>query len=262
MPPPASPPPFTLDTPTILSLALAFSFVPAAQFLAGLTLPKTVPRKYYWIFVWLFYDFLTHTILEGAFLYHCFFSYETINITSDHPHPASLGRPGPHFLGYADRNYGSFYAADGTLMSGLARLWREYAKADSRWGGADLTVISLEILTVFLAGPTALYCSSLIARIFSSNDAREKGRLNGRLWFTLIALSTGELYGGFMTFSPEWLSANEALATDDPVYLWLYLFFFNTVWVWIPLWILYEAYNELIAAFTKSASLQPGKKAS
>lgn len=261
MPPPASPPPFTLDTPTVLSLALAFSFVPAAQFLAGLNLPKSTPKRYYWIFVWCFYDFLTHTILEGSFLYHCFFSYETIKITSDHPHPASLGRSGPHFLGYANRNYGSYYAADGTLMSGLARLWREYAKADSRWGGADLTVISLELLTVFVAGPAALYSCSLISRIFNSNNSAEKGRLNARLWFILLALSTGELYGGFMTFAPEWLSANASLATDDPVYLWLYLFFFNTVWVWVPLWIMYEGYNELSAAFTNSASLRQSKKA-
>lgn len=260
MPPPTSPPPFTLDTPTLLSLALAFSFMPAAQILANRTLPKTVSTKYYWIFIWCFYDFLTHTIIEGSYLYHCFFSYEMINITSDHPHPASLGTSGPYFLGYSDRNYGSYYAAEGTMMSGLARLWREYAKADSRWGGADLTVISLELLTVGLAGPAALYICNLIARISKAGQAAEKGRLTARMWFVLIALSTGELYGGFMTFAPEWLSGNEALATNDPVYLWLYLFFFNTVWVWIPLWILYEGYNELSVAFSGSASVAQAKK--
>lgn len=145
-------------------------------------------------------------------------------------------------------------------MSGLARLWREYAKADSRWGGADLTVISLELLTVFMAGPAALYVCRLIARISKAGHAVDKGRLKSRMWFVLIALSTGELYGGFMTFCPEWLSGNESLATDDLVYLWLYLFFFNTVWVWIPLWILYEGYNELSAAFIGSASLEQGRK--
>lgn len=29
---------------------------------------------------------------------------------------------------------------------------------------------------------------------------------------------------------------------------WVYLFFFNTLWVWIPLWILYEAYFVVIQA--------------
>lgn len=234
--------------------------MPAAQILANYTLPKSVSKKYYWLFIWCFYDFLTHTILEGSFLYHCFFSYEVISITSDHPHPASVGRPGPHFLGYADRNYGSYYAAEGTLMSGLARLWQEYAKADGRWGGADLGVISLELLTVFLAGPAAVYACYLIARISKAGQAIDEGRLTARMWFVLIALSTAELYGGFMTFCPEWLTGNEALATDDPVYLWLYLVFFNTVWVWIPLWILYEGYRELSAAFVTSASVRRGKK--
>lgn len=65
-----------------------------------------------------------------------------------------------------------------------------------------------------------------------------------------------------MTFAPEWLSANSSLATNDPVFLWLYLFFFNTIWVWIPLWILYEGYRELSSAFVRGASSQQLKKIS
>lgn len=64
-----------------------------------------------------------------------------------------------------------------------------------------------------------------------------------------------------MTFAPEWLSANTSLAVSDPVYLWLYLFFFNTIWVWVPAWILYEAYRELSNAFVRGASTQHLKKA-
>lgn len=29
---------------------------------------------------------------------------------------------------------------------------------------------------------------------------------------------------------------------------WVYLFFFNTLWVWIPVWLLYEAYNTFLPA--------------
>ena len=29
---------------------------------------------------------------------------------------------------------------------------------------------------------------------------------------------------------------------------WVYLFFFNTLCVWIPLWLLYEAYNTFLPA--------------
>lgn len=52
-----------------------------------------------------------------------------------------------------------------------------------------------------------------------------------------------------MTFAPEWLTGSSQLATEDPVYLWLYLFFFNTLWVFVPGWVLLEARKELLAVF-------------
>ncbi len=69
-----------------------------------------------------------------------------------------------------------------------------YAQADKRWAGADLTVISLELLTVFVAGPLALYiCYGITKR-------------DPMVAFWMIVLATGEIYGGFMTFCPEYLS--------------------------------------------------------
>lgn len=59
-----------------------------------------------------------------------------------------------------------------------------YAKADKRWAQADLTVISLELLTVLVAGPMALYiCYGISKR-------------NIDVPFWMIVLATGELYGG------------------------------------------------------------------
>lgn len=29
---------------------------------------------------------------------------------------------------------------------------------------------------------------------------------------------------------------------------WIYLFFFNSLWVWIPMWLLYEAYHTFLPA--------------
>ena len=158
-------------------------------------------------------------------------------------------------MGYADRLYGSQYGTSPT-----AKLWQEYAKADKRWAGADLTVISLELLTVAAAGPLAAYICELIRR-------RDSG---GKLWFWASVLATGELYGGknstlqhrylvhhllspgFMTFAPEWLSGSPNLDTSNFMYLWIYLVFFNMLWVWFPFWILYEAYNNIGLAFTKA----------
>ena len=105
-----------------------------------------------------------------------------------------------------------------------------------------------------------MYICYLVTKITNSKDENVKGRYLPRLWFTSIALATGELYGGFMTFAPEWLSGNTALATDDPVYLWLYLTFFNMLWVFIPLWILYTAFLEIASAFRVAAKSPTTKK--
>ena len=55
-----------------------------------------------------------------------------------------------------------------------------------------------------------------------------------------------------MTFAPEWLSGNTNLDTSNFMYLWVYLFFFNTLWVWIPLWVLYEAHGNIRLAFARA----------
>lgn len=192
MPSITSPSPFTLDRGTILSLGLVFSLLPAAQFLTSMSLPKNVPRKYKYLFLWHAFDFLTHFIVEGSYLYHCFFSYVDLTApTADYPHPASLTPDGVYFLGQKGRRYGAMYST-----AAMARLWQEYTKADHRWGGADLTVISLEILTVALGGPCATYVAYLISKIASAPTGQEKAKLQAKMWFLATMLATGELYGG------------------------------------------------------------------
>lgn len=83
-------------------------------------------------------------------------------------------------MGHKDRLYGAFYGT--TVMS---KLWQEYAAADRRWGGSDLTVISLELLTVGVMGPLAFYVFTLLARA--------KYR---QAWFWACVIATGEIYGG------------------------------------------------------------------
>ena len=56
-----------------------------------------------------------------------------------------------------------------------------------------------------------------------------------------------------MTFAPEWLSGSKNLDTSTFIYLWVYLVFFNTLWVWFPLWILYEAYQNIGLAFASAS---------
>jgi hypothetical protein len=56
--------------------------------------------------------------------------------------------------------------------------------ADARWGNADPTIVSLEILTVLGAGPM---CCWILKQLVNDDPARH---------YWIVVLSTAELYGG------------------------------------------------------------------
>lgn len=114
-----------------------------------------------------------------------------------------------------------------------ASLWQEYALADKRWGISDPTIVSLEILTVFFDGPL---CFLLIYAILKDKFYRH---------YVQIVLCVCELYGGWMTFCPEWLTNSENLDTSNWMYLWLYLVFFNGIWVVIPFYLMWHSWVEM-----------------
>ncbi|MCJ1433690.1 hypothetical protein MMC27_003054 [Xylographa pallens] len=187
-------PPTLLSPTTLLSLLSTLLLLLTAYLASLYLLPPFTTRKLRLLYIWHLFSGLTHLVLEASFLYNCFFTYTPVSLaaTADYPHPASRSFPAGSFpavgsfLARPDRAYGS---AHGT--NPFARLWQEYARADRRWGGADLTVVSLELLTVGGAGPLALYVAECIRR-----GAGKKGRGGARLWFWGTVLATGELYGG------------------------------------------------------------------
>lgn len=48
-----------------------------------------------------------------------------------------------------------------------------------------------------------------------------------------------------MTFAPEWLTGSRNLDTSNFMFLWVYLVFFNTLWVFFPLYALYISYIDI-----------------
>lgn len=114
-----------------------------------------------------------------------------------------------------------------------AELWKEYGKADSRWAFSDPTIVSLEILTVVVDG---LLCLVLIYAIVARRFYRH---------YAQIVLCVCELYGGWMTFCPEWLTGSKSLKTESFLYLWVYLFFFNMLWVVIPFALMYHSWLDI-----------------
>uniref|UniRef100_A0A8D3C226 EXPERA domain-containing protein n=1 Tax=Scophthalmus maximus TaxID=52904 RepID=A0A8D3C226_SCOMX len=107
---------------------------------------------------------------------------------------------------------------------------REYSKADSRWLVSDPTIVSIEILTVVLDSVLGVL---LIYAVLKDQYYRH---------FLQVALSVCELYGGWMTFCPDWLIGSPHLDTSSRLHLWVYLVFFNGVWVLVPVLLLVQSW--------------------
>jgi hypothetical protein len=184
-----------IDAVTVTSLLAALALFLIAYFASGVLLPKASSTRSRVLFVWHSFDALIHFFFEGSFLYNCFFTFKQLSSLPTHVSASPvLTPPGVYFLGpeHKYRQYGSAYGDSPT-----AKLWQEYAKADKRWGGADLTVISLELLTVFMAGPIATYICYLLVKGQGDAVPAIKGtKVGGKLAFWLIVLATAELYGG------------------------------------------------------------------
>lgn len=167
-----------IDQTTILSLLGVVAILLSSYILSVRVLAPTTPSSLRILFIWHLFDFLIHTIFEGSFLYNCFFSRAPFD--SSIAHPVALS----NFLGTSEYVYGAQYADNWA-----SKLWMVYAQADRRWAGADLTVVSLELLTVLGAGPLALWiCWGIVKKDWRVN-------------FWMVVLATGELYGGmFMGF--------------------------------------------------------------
>jgi len=52
-----------------------------------------------------------------------------------------------------------------------------------------------------------------------------------------------------MTFCPEWLTGNQNLDASNFMYLWVYLVFFNMLWVVMPIYAMWVAYQDISDAF-------------
>ncbi|KAG9315757.1 Emopamil-binding protein [Chiua virens] len=187
---------FTLTS--ALSLAGVASVGLVATAAANTLLPKNARWQDRFTFIWLAFDAMIHFSFEGSFLYFSTFG-RTVNTST------------------------------GVLVEAL----KEYTLADARWGTADPTVVSLEILTVLGVGPICCY---VLYQIIKNDPARH---------YWIIVLSLSELYGGWMTFCPEWLTGSASLDISNPLYLWVYLVFMNSIWVVIPVWLMWDSYGHI-----------------
>ena len=64
-----------------------------------------------------------------------------------------------------------------------------------------------------------------------------------------------------MTFCPEWLTGSLNLDTSNFMYKWLYLAFFNGLWVVIPIYAIHHSMTDIFDAFKVRKSVLGTKKA-
>ncbi|KAK4103936.1 Emopamil-binding protein [Parathielavia hyrcaniae] len=241
--PPPPPPPSLFDTTTFTSLASTLALLLAALALSRRVLdPRTTRTRLRALFVWHAFDALVHFFLEGSFVYHCLFSSAPLSSFASYFSELSWYRWWWWWRGVV-------HGAQAGGENPFAVLWMVYARADFRWAGVDLTVLSLEILTVVFGGCMAcLVCYDI---------ARKNPRAN----LSMVILATAELYGGYMTFMPEWLTGSTNLDTSNFMYKWVFLIFFNGLWVVVPLYAIYVAADDMFDAFKVRATALGEKKA-
>jgi hypothetical protein len=58
-----------------------------------------------------------------------------------------------------------------------------------------------------------------------------------------------------MTFAPEWLTGNQNLDGSNFMFLWVYLVFFNMLWVFLPIYAMYVSFEDMKNAFQVRKSM-------
>lgn len=113
------------------------------------------------------FDAMIHFSFEGSWLFLSVLGRQVNTSTGPFAEMCTSSKIAPHLL-----------------ASQRVILGREYAAADYRWGVADPTVVSLELLTVLGAGPLCCY---ILKQLVSDDPARH---------YWIVVLSTAEIYGG------------------------------------------------------------------
>ena len=113
--------------------------------------------------------------------------------------------------------------------------------SDARWAVRDPNVISLEMLTVFIG----ILCLVQVKGVLCRAPWRHPLQM---------IICTAELYGGWMTFCPEWVQGSPNLNGQDPILFWIYLVFMNGLWVVIPALLLWDSFVRLSFAAESCSS--------
>ncbi|XP_032533511.1 3-beta-hydroxysteroid-Delta(8),Delta(7)-isomerase-like [Chiroxiphia lanceolata] len=117
----------------------------------------------------------------------------------------------------------------------LADVWKEYAKADSRYMTSDDFTVAMETVTAWAWGPLSFLTFLALLRRHPSRYVLQ------------LIVSLGQLYGDVLYFATE-AQAGWTHSDPRPLYFWVYFVGINGLWVLVPGALLLDACYQLSAA--------------
>ncbi|OJJ43521.1 hypothetical protein ASPZODRAFT_28189 [Penicilliopsis zonata CBS 506.65] len=118
----------------------------------------------------------------------------------------------------------------------FGQLWKEYAKADSRYMTMEPFVLGMETITAFAWGPLSYLIAWLI--VVQSPHRHPVQML----------VSMGQVYGDVLYYATSMLDESyHALSYSRPeaYYYWGYFIFLNAFWIVIPGVCMYQSYSAM-----------------
>uniref|UniRef100_A0A8C6XLV9 EXPERA domain-containing protein n=1 Tax=Naja naja TaxID=35670 RepID=A0A8C6XLV9_NAJNA len=123
-------------------------------------------------------------------------------------------------------------------QSFLSQIWKEYAKADSRYMIQDNFLICIENITAWLWGPLSLW--TVVAFL-----SRQSHRYV--LMQMLMQSFKSQLYGAILYYYTEYRDGFRHGEMWHPLYFWFYFVFMNTLWIIIASILIWDAWKHLSA---------------
>ncbi|KAJ5528615.1 hypothetical protein N7527_002008 [Penicillium freii] len=131
----------------------------------------------------------------------------------------------------------------------LGQMWKEYAKADSRYMTMEPFVLCMESITAFAWGPLCYFIAWMIV---TKSPHRHP---------TQIIVSMGQFYGDVLYYGTSILEESYhgvSYSRLETFYYWGYFIFLNSFWILIPGFCMYQSYSAMVGMSRQS--IIPSKK--
>lgn len=125
----------------------------------------------------------------------------------------------------------------------LGQMWKEYAKADSRYMTMEPFVLCMETVTAFAWGPL---CYIIAWMIVAKSSCRHP---------TQMIVSMGQLYGDILYYATsitEEFYYGVSYSRLETYYYWGYFIFLNAFWIIIPAFCICQSYSKMVGAFRQA----------